>query len=185
MTMKFAKVYVIRNLETESIFRTFGRKILNCELGVKNDDTIIIVFDDNTMNEIKNLNKNSMLVEFGDSIDTYVEVVGSTNKINYYGVMPAYIKLKANPDIMLTFKVPTYVPKQGFVCDFKTKTNNVKSIPSKYNMVYVLKNDCEKEVFAVSKIKSSNESLEFRVSYNNDIIDNTTLFYLIDKLLKL
>lgn len=176
MTIKIAKVYIIRNSEEESFFRKFARKILNYEVGATKYDTIVIVLDDNTIHEIQNLNKNSMLVEFSKS--TVVEV-DYKNENPFDGIMPAYIKLNTTPVITMNFSVPTYVPEKGYIS--KKPMNVTKSLPSKYNLAYELDN--KEEAFTLTKIKSSDESLEFVASYNCDIIDNTTLLCLIYKLL--
>ena len=56
MPIKYAEITIIRNLEEEGIFDYLNRLLLGNENLVNDNDSIIILFDDETIYDIKNDN---------------------------------------------------------------------------------------------------------------------------------
>jgi len=169
MSIKYADITVIRNINEETIFQTMSR-YFGYEDMINSVDTIIIQFDDNTICEIK---------------DEYKDKKYKFGTLGYKHNFPIYFD--TNKGVHLYFKNPIKKNDQdtlNFSSIFKDYPNfkNHKNIASIYNIIY--EDISKKEQFALLKRSSNEEKPRYIVAYNNTIFDKSDIIYFIYYLLK-
>ena len=171
MSIKYAEITIIRNLEEESIFRGLFR-VLGYENTTIDKDTIIINFDDGTICDIK---------------DEYIDKKYDFSLLGEDHWFPILFKKVKDTLPIIFFKRPKVengVRKLNFQNIFKDcKNYNQKQIQSsKYNIIYQTYNDIE--IFAICRIKSNEEKPRFLLAYDGNWFDRSDIIYLIDCILK-
>ncbi len=176
MTIQFADITVIHNIEEDGILRTFGR-LINYENCATDLDTIIITFDDepDRIYDVKTdyIEKN---YEFGPQRTNYFVPAYFTNRNknlstcfhrkspHIYNWKPCNIWYRNVFDICKNF-------------DFND------AVSSYFNIVYV---ELYKEniSFGILKIKSPQTKPRFKLAYDDTIFDKSDIIYLVDYFLK-
>lgn len=177
MSIKYIEATIIRNVEEETIFRSFSR-FLGYENITKDYDTIILTFEDGSICDIK---------------EHYVDKKFKFATRGYNTNFPIYFDLNGKT---LFYKNPEIIDgksRLNFNNIFKNFTKkdlfNMK-IPSMYNAIYYMydyKNTTKSEVdiFAVIMIKSNEENPRYLIAYDENIFDKTDVIYLINCIFKL
>ena len=170
MSIKYAEITIIRNIEEENIFRTLSR-YLGYENTSNDNDTIIITFDDGTICDIK---------------DEYIDKKFDFAVIGHDHCFPIYFKID-NEKRTLFYKKPDTINDQKKL-NFRKIFKNYKNFdkcsvdPSVYNVIY--ENYDKIEYFAICRIKSSEEKPRFLLAYDNNVLNRTEIIYLIDCIFK-
>lgn len=169
MSIKYAEITIIRNLEEQNIFTTLTR-YFGYENQINNNDTIIMTFDDGTICDIK---------------DEYKDLNYKFGLINWpEHWFPGYFDL--NNKITLFYKRPKEVNGVKKL-DFKPIFNDYKNHycskdSSKFNMIYEDYN--KKEKLAICRVKSNEDKPRFLLAYDIDIFDRSDIIYLVDCIFK-
>jgi len=166
MSIKYAEITIIRNIEKETIFSAISKYIFNeNNTNPLDDDTIILSFHDGTICDIK---------------DEYIDKKFKFGIIGYDTLFPIYIEL--NNNYSLFYKRPKEINgiKQ---LDFNTifKDYNINfhynKDASEFNVIYEDHNKNEK--LSICKIKSNKKKPRFLLAYDIDILNKTDIIYLI------
>lgn len=170
MSIKYAEITIIRNIEEENIFRGIIR-YFGYENITNDKDTIIIVFDDGTMYDIKDEYENK---------DFKFAVTG------YNHNFPIYFEIR-DKKTTLFYKSPKYVDdkkKLDFNPIFKGCKNYDKNqvIASIYNIIY--EDIHKKDQFGIVRLKSNEEKPRYKLAYNDSIFDKSDMIYLTDCIFK-
>lgn len=174
MTIQFADITVIHNIEHDGIFRTFARLIHfeNCATDL---DTIIIIFDDelDRIYDVKTdyINKN---YEFGPQRTNYFVPVYFSNRNK--NLSTCFHRKQSN---MYDWKPCNIWYENVFETCKNFDFHN--TVPSFYNIVYQNNNNIS---FAIVKIKSSQTKPRYKLAYDDTIFDKTDVIYLADYFLK-
>ena len=157
--MKYAEITIIINTEKESIINYFNRIILNDENKTTDNDTIIILFDDGIISDVKKECTNTNIImgprSFKTNVPLYFEI-GNTNEIFY--------------EIFFS-KIPTVDYDGNLRLDSKPIfVNNKKHITTKkessgYNCIF---KRGDNEVLSIVKIKSSEDKPRFLLAYDDE-----------------
>ena len=163
MPIKYAEITIARNLEQENWFSYF--KNLIGEENYTDKDTIVILFDDETIIDTK-----SVLVDkqfkFGNKI--------------YQGVYPIYFKKQ---DLLFYYKEPSI--KNGFyslnfsdIFKDEPRYKTLKKVPSVFNAIYcsIIERN---ELFALVK---NGHNHRYLLAYDNDSFEKADIIYLIHHL---
>lgn len=169
MSIKYAEVTIIRDLEKESFISYYlVRKLLNRESRFTDNDTIIILFDDETIYDT-----NKYIID--------KKIVFHESTINNF---PIWFDL--NKDTSVFYKYPTET-KDKKSLNFKPLTNNYKNqhmiewLPSFYNVIY----ECNgTDIFCILKMKSNEDKPRFLVAYDANYFDKSDVTYLVNCMLK-
>lgn len=171
MSIKYADITIIRNLEQEDIFRSFAR-YFGYENTTNDKDIIIMEFDDGTICDIK---------------DEYVDKNFEFSVLGHDHGYPIYFK-KNEKNITLFYKKP-YVKDEKKTLDFNKIMKNCKKCNTKsdiesseFNLMYETYDN--KELFAICRIKSNEEKPRFILAYDSDILDRSDIIYLVDCIFK-
>ena len=169
-SIKYAEITIIRNLQEESILNYFNR-LLGNENNTNENDTIIILFDDETISDVK--------IEYNNKLK-----LGPTDFRTYF---PSYIIIKDKP--IFYYKSPNEVngiKKLNFRSIF---ANNKKHLTTKketsiYNIIYynLINNN---EVFAIIKIKSNEEKPRYLLAYDDKYFEKDDIIYLVNYIFSL
>jgi hypothetical protein len=181
MSIKYIEATIIRNLENETIFRPFMR-FLGYENITKDDDTIILSFDDDSVCDIKE-----------HHIDKKIKFEKSY--CNSSGSFPIYFDLngktlfKKNPELIDGLKK---LHLNNIFMNFEKKDLfSSQKIPSIYNIIYYVDDsssgstDFKLEVFGIVRIKSNEEKPRYIIAYNDKYFDKSYVIYLIDCVFKI
>lgn len=169
MTIKYADVTVIRNIEEESIFRTIER-YFGYENYANKSDTIIIQFEDGTICDTSHDYINKMIT-FG--------ILGHRSQFPLY-----FVTTKGKN---LYYKEPyeengeTQIKVHSILKNYP-QFKNQPSQSSSFNVVYEDIN--KKEKFAILKNLSSEEKPIYIVAYDDTLFDKSDIIYLVDYMLK-
>ena len=170
MTIKYAEITIIRNVEEETIFETLN-KYFGYENSVNDKDTIIMEFDDGTI---------------CDTRDEYIDKKFEFSFLGNDHWFPVYFKIEGTTGTLF-YKNPNLKDCQKKL-DFikimkKCKNYNTKSREaSVYNMIYETHDN--KEILAIIKLKSNEDKPRFIIAYDIDILDRSNLIYLVDCIFK-
>lgn len=170
MTIKYAEVTIIRNIEEENVFRTLSR-YLGYENTSNDNDTIIMEFDDGTICDTK---------------DEYIDKKFKFSVLGHDLWFPIYFKIDGKIN-SLFYKKPDLNNGQKSL-DFRKILKNYKNynttsrVASEYNMIYETYDKIES--FAVSRIKSNEEKPRFVIAYDETIFDKSDIIYLTDCIFK-
>ena len=168
MPIKYAEITIIINLEKESIINYFNRIVLNDENETTDNDTIIILFDDGIIYDIKKEceNKNTNIIMGPRMLKTN---------------SPIYFEIKDKKTIFFS-KTPT-LDYYGLKLDCKPIfANNKKHITTKkessaYNCIF---NRGNSEVLSIVKIKSSEGKLRFLLAYDDEYFEKEDIIYFVN-----
>jgi hypothetical protein len=162
MPIKYAEITTIINLEKETMMNYFNRLIGN-ENKTSDHDTVIILFDDETIFDVKrectNNTKYHKLMEMGPT--------GSGT------LVPLYFEKKCKKETFF-YKTPHYNNNGEKRLDFKPIfANNKKHLTTKkeasvYNSIYERGNS---EVLSILSIKSNQEKPRFLVAYDDEYFE--------------
>jgi hypothetical protein len=166
MTIKYAEITIIINTEKESILNYFNRLLLSDENTTTDNDTIIILFDDGIICDVKKecKNKNINIIMGPRSFKTN---------------SPIYFEIK---DKTFFSKSPTF-GHNGLRLDCKPIfANNKKHITTKkessvYNCIFEKGNN---ELLAIVKIKSSEEKPRFLLAYDDEYFKKEHIIYFVN-----
>lgn len=169
MTIKYAEITVIRDIEEEDIFRSFAR-YFGYENTSNDKDIIIITFHDGSICDTK---------------DEYVDKKYKFGQLGYKHEFPIYFD--TDKDKHLFYKNPIKKNNEetlNFNSIFKNyyKYKTQKHESSIFNLIY---EDINKnEVFAICRIKSTEEKPRFLLAYDDTIFDKSDIIYFIDYIFK-
>jgi hypothetical protein len=171
MPIKYADIIININSEKESLFDYFGRFFGN-ENSINDNDTIIILFDDQTVCDVKN--------EYIDKKFTF----GPTRLFNSF--LPYYFI--TNDGKRLHFKLPDYVnglPKINANNIFKnySKFDTNKKVASFYNFIYY-DNTIFSDVFSIIKNGSNEITPRYLLAYDDTYLKRDDIIYLINCIFK-
>ena len=166
MPIKYAEITIIINTEKESILNYFNRLLLSDENTTTDNDTIIILFDDGIICDVKKecKNKNINIIMGPRSFKTN---------------SPIYFEIK---DKTFFSKSPTF-GHNGLRLDCKPIfANNKKHITTKkessvYNCIFERGNN---EVLSIVKIKSSKEKPRFLLAYDDEYFKKEHIIYFVN-----
>lgn len=179
MPIKYAEITIIINEENETITNYFTRllsghknQIINYEK--TNYDNVIILFDDETIYDIKNDIKNikphkhfKMGPEYFGRGNIPIHFEIESVKHSFLSKNP----IEINGILKLIFK-PIFSNNQKFLTS--------KREPSKFNVIYYhfLKKD--DDLLAIVKIKSSETKPRFLVAYDDTYFEKEDIIYFIN-----
>lgn len=175
MTITYGEITIIRNLEEETIYNFISRNFGN-ENTIKDNDNIIIQFDDNSMYDTKKDKNIDINIKFG-------------GKHYEYG-KPMYFDISNNT---LFYKVPIsnneIIPckRLNFKKIFSNyeKYDNSKCEPSIFNIIYYKVRDfLEEDLFSIVRIKSNEKKPRFLIAYDDKYFNKDEIIFLIDCLFK-
>jgi hypothetical protein len=166
MPIKYAEITIIINLEKESMINYFY-KLLGNENKTNDNDTIIILFDDETIYDVKKECTNTKihkLMEIGP---------------NCLREMPYYFDLKNET---FFYKRSIYINGEERLNLKPIFANNKKYIttkkePSVFNSIYFLYNT---DVLAIVKIKSNEEKPRFLLAYDDEYFEKDNIIYFVN-----
>lgn len=171
MTIKYAEITVIRNLEEENIFTSLSR-YFGYENTTNDKDIIIITFDNGSI---------------CDTNDEYIDKKYNFGSLGYKHKFPIYFDTNKTGSISLFYKNPIEKDNKetlNFNSIFKNnyKYKNQQHESSLFNLIYEDIN--RKEVFAICRIKSTEEKPRFLLAYDDTIFDKSDIIYFIDYIFK-
>ncbi len=167
MPIKYAEITIIINTEKETMTNYFNRLIGN-ENQTTDNDTIIILFDDGIICDVKKEYKNT---------NTNIIMGTRSFKTN----LPLYFGIKDTNEVFF-YKTPRE-ENGNLKLDCKPIfANNKKHIttkkePSVYNSIYVEGNN---EVLSIVKIKSSEEKPRFLLAYDDTYFKKEHIIYFVN-----
>jgi hypothetical protein len=166
MTIKFAEITIIRNIEEDifrSVFRYFGYENQTID-----NDIIIIDFGDGTI---------------CDTRDEYKDLNFKFAQQGHNHDFPIYFKQKDDLKTLF-YRNPTINDKGDRILKFDVfkKYKDFKKVPSKYNLIYEDIN--KKEIFSILKISSNEEKPRFMLGYEDTILNRDDIIYLADCIFK-
>ncbi len=167
MTIKFAEITIIRNIEEDifrSVFRYFGYENQTID-----NDIIIIDFRDGTI---------------CDTRDEYKDLKFKFAQQGHDHDFPIYFNKQIDDHKTLFYRNPTINDKGERILKFDVFKNykDFKKVPSKYNLIYEDIN--KKEIFSILKICSNEEKPRFMIGYEDTIFDKNSVIYLTDCIFK-
>lgn len=172
MPIQYAEITIIINLEKETMMNYFYR-LLGNENKTNEDDTIIILFEDETIYDVKKecANSQKFSMEMGP--------------IGFGTCLPLYFEIKDKNNTFFS-KTPTHkngIPSMDFKPIFANNKKHVttKKEPSVYNSIYycnVVVSDTI-DVLSLIRIKSSEEKPRFLIAYDNEYFEKEYIIYFI------
>ena len=169
MPIKYAEITIIINLKKESIINYFNRIVLNDENETTDNDTIIILFDDGTISDVKKECKNT---------NTNIIMGPRSFKTN----LPLYFEIEDTNETFFS-KIPTVDCDGNLRLDSKPIfVNNKKHITTKkessaYNCIFKRGNS---EVLSIVKIKSSEGKPRFLLAYDDEYFKKEDIIYFVN-----
>jgi hypothetical protein len=170
MTIKYAEITIIRDLEEESMFDSIGRYFGN-EPIITDNDLIIITFDDNTICDIKN---------------EYIDKKFIFGPCGYIHNFPIHFRFDSYKRVAF-YTIPDIIDgnyklrlKDIFKNNINYHKNNCQS--SIYNMIY--SNYDGDLIFAILRVKSNEEKPRYLLAYNSELFHRSDIIYLIDCMFK-
>lgn len=172
MTIKYAEITIIRDLEEESIFASISRYFGN-EPIITDNDLIIITFDDNTISDIKN---------------EYIDKKFRFGPCGYIHNLPIHFRFGTYHKRFAFNTIPDIIDgnyklrlKDIFKNNINYHKNNCQS--SIYNMIYS-NYEGDQIFFAISRVKSNEEKPRYLLAYDSELFDRSDIIYLIDCIFK-
>jgi hypothetical protein len=167
MPIKYAEIIIIINTEKESILNYFNRLLLSDENTTTDNDTIIILFDDGTIHDVKK--------EYDTKLHNPIKMGPRSFKTN----SPIYFEFK---DKTFFSKSPT-LGHNGLKLDFKPIfANSQKFLTSKkesscYNCIFKKGNN---ELLAIARQKSSSAKPRFLLAYDDEYFEKEHIIYFVN-----
>jgi hypothetical protein len=168
MPIKYAEITIIINTEKETIINYFNRLFGN-ENKTNDNDTIIILFDDGIIIDVKKEYKN-----------TNTNIIMGPRRFNTNS--PIYFEITDKNETFFS-KTPTIDYSGNLRLDSKPIfANNKKHIttkkePSSYNCIFERGNN---QVLAIVKIKSSEDKPRFLLAYDDEYFKKEHIIYFIN-----
>jgi hypothetical protein len=168
MPIKYAEITIIINTEKETILNYFNRLIGN-ENKTNDNDTIIILFDDGIIcdvkKEYKNTNTNIIMGprSFKTSSPIYFEITDKNE--TFFSKTPT---VDYNGNLKLDSK-PIFANNK--------KHTTTKKEPSSYNSIFERGNN---EVLSIVRIKSSEEKPRFLLAYDDEYFKKEHIIYFVN-----
>jgi len=168
MPIKYAEITIIINTEKETMINYFNR-LLGNENETTDNDTIIILFDDGIICDVKK--------EYNTNIK-----MTTTSSLSRYFPLPIYFEIEDTNETFFS-KTPTVDYNGNLRLDSKPIfANNKKHIttkkePSVYNSIYERGNN---EVLSIVKIKSSKEKPQFLLAYDDEYFKKDNIIYFVN-----
>jgi hypothetical protein len=165
MPIKYAEITIVRNLEKES-WSSYFKNLIGQEDIITNNDTIIILFDDETIS------------------DTKRELIDKQFKFGpkcYYQTYPLYFEKPDKHTVF--FKHPIIKENGDLKIDFKpifkdySNFNTSKKEPSIYNAIY--EDMCEGQVLAIVK---NGYNHRYFLAYDDSYFDKSDINYFVHSL---
>lgn len=168
MSIQYAEITIMRNIEEEPIFRTVTR-YLGYEYMAEEKDTIIIIFDDDTICNTKDeyVDKHYKF----DSTEYIYPTHFNTNKKHLFYKTPT-INLNGLPSINV----------KPMFKNFK-KFNHKMGEDSIFNMIY--QDIGMDDVLSIIKIKSNEEKPRYLIAYDETIFCKSDIIYFVENVFRL
>jgi hypothetical protein len=175
MSIKYAELNIIRNLEEETIF-SYVKRMCGNENKFEHNDTLIISFDNDgsTICDVKN--------EYDDKYYKFGKMV------YHYSTFPNYFitKKKNNLEILFIFKPPNILNGQRTLNFKKIFQKNQKFLTSGqyssvYNVIYTCNND---EVFSIVKNSLNNIKPIYLIAYDDKYFERGDIVYLVSQIFR-
>jgi hypothetical protein len=170
MSIKYAEITIIRNLKEENWFNYFKRMAGNENI-VNDNDTIIILFEDGTISDVKS---------------EYVDKQFKMGPKIFQRDFPLYFNKKDG--YTLFFKRPTVKPDGTLMLDFKPifkdnpKYRTLTKVPSVYNAIY---NDIVVgDIFAIVKNGLNERYPRYLLAYDEIYFERSDLIYFVSCIFK-
>jgi hypothetical protein len=175
MPIKYAEITIIINTEKETILNYFNRLLLGVENETTDNDTIIILFDDGIIYNVKkectnkNTNKNTNIImgprSFNTNSPIYFEIKDKDTNETYFSKKPT---VDCNNNLRLNSK-PIFANNKKHI--------TTKKEPSSYNCIFERGNN---EVLSIVKIKSSEEKPRFLLAYDDEYFKKDNIIYFVN-----
>lgn len=172
-SMKFAEISVIKNLESRSIFDKFKNFVFDSdEYSINENDTVIILFDDNTIFDVKNdcINKNDTFT-FQDNM--YIDYINRP------------LWFDKNNNSFTFFKKTPKLSKGVYTIKYNKQMNdyieqkNMKNTSSYFNFIYENIN-LNTDVFSITKLESNKDKPRYLLGYDDKSFDKLDIIFLIN-----
>lgn len=169
MPIKYAEITIIINEEKETMTNYFNRILFGNQNKINENDNIIILFDDESIYDIKNI-KSHKHFEMGPE---YYQRAGpmwfemKPVEYSFFSKKPT----ETNGILKLDFK-PIFSNSQKFLTS--------KRDASEFNVIYyhILKKD--DDLLAIVKIKSSTTKPRFLLAYDDTYFEKEDIIYFIN-----
>jgi hypothetical protein len=179
MPIKYAEITIIINTEKETIINYFNRLLLGNENETNDNDTIIILFDDGIIYDVKKEYNTNTKTNTNTNTNTKLLKMGPRSfKTN----SPIYFEIKDKNETFFS-KTPTVDYNGNLKLDSKPifannkKHTTTKKEPSAYNSIFKRGNN---EVLAIVKIKSSEEKPRFLLAYDDEYFKKEHIIYFVN-----
>lgn len=166
MTIKYAEITIVRNLEEENWLNYFKRMAGNENI-VNDNDTIIILFENGSISDVKR---------------EYVDKQFEMGPKGYQNIYPIYFNKKERD--LLFFKTPTINPDGTLTLDFKPifkdnpKYRMLTKAPSVYNAIY---NDMVVgDMLAIVKNGPNERSPRYLLAYDDVYFEKLDVIYFVN-----
>jgi len=172
MPIKYAEITIIINTEKESILNYFNRLLLGNENETNDNDTIIILFDDGIICDVKK--------EYNTKLHNPIKM-GPTSLSRYFP-LPIYFEIEETNEIFFS-KTPTVdcngilILNSNPIFANNKKHTTTKKEPSVYNSIFERGNN---EVLSIVKIKSSEEKPRFLLAYDDEYFKKENIIYFVN-----
>jgi len=179
MTITYAEITIIRNVNQETVFETMSR-YFGYEPYVSSKDDIILLFDDTTICNTKECSSNRKFIftNHNEHIKSVPHTILFTNSK----------KSNCDINITLTYK-KSHLDSLGqaylnFNPIFKNsvKYNHANKTASSFNCIYV--DPAKVQKLAIVKLKSNEEKPRFMVAYDDALFEKVDIMYLVDSMFK-
>ena len=182
MPIKYAEITIIINTEKETMSNYLNRILLGNENKTNDNDTIIILFDDETIYDTKKYctdTKFSKLLKMGPThykrdIPIYFEIEDHSSKYNnitFFSKKPR----EDNGTLKLDFK-PIFANNKNFITSIKE--------PSTYNVIYYDLSKKE-DLLAIVRLKSNAEKPRFLIAYDEEHFEKEHIIYFVNYIFKI
>ena len=176
MPIKYAEITIIINTEKETMSNYLNRILLGNENTKTDNDTIIILFDDGIIIDVKKEYKNT---NTNTNTNTNLLKMGPRS---FQTNSPIYFEIKDKNETFFS-KTPTVDYNGNLKLDSKAifannkKHTTTKKEPSSYNSIFKRGNN---EVLAIIKIKSSEEKPRFLLAYDDEYFKKEHIIYFVN-----
>jgi hypothetical protein len=190
MPIKYAEITITINTEKETMSNYFSRILLGDENTITDNDSIIILFDDGIICDVKKeyntkLNKNIIIGPrgFQTNVPMYFEI--EDIKKTFFSKKPRveYQQIFLSKSPIVNYKILKLDARQIFANSeiFLTSTKE----PSIYNSIYYMIKNIDTveniDVLAISKIKSSEIKPRFLLAYDDEFFKKDNIIYFINE----
>jgi hypothetical protein len=170
MSIKYAEITIVRNLEEENWFN-YCKRMFGNENTVNDYDTIIILFEDGSICDVNS---------------EYVDKQFKMGSKVLHSVFPLYFSTKKGS--LLFYKRPRVNPDGILTIDFKPifkddpKYIRLTKCASVYNAIY--DNTANHDVFAIVKNGSNEKSPRYLLAYDDSYFEKSDIIYFVSCIFK-